>query len=106
MNPRKLKALDERNCGIARSRGKEAVVKTASPRTEKCFEAGDRGEVAPHSETQDSRSQVRRGVAQLEFVLLPGEICLPGGPRHAGSAVAGNVGGEQAVPSEATRLVA
>lgn len=75
--------------------GKKAVVKTASPRTETCFEAGDRGKVVQHTEAQDSRSQVKHGVAQLEFVLLPGEICRPGGPRVADSAAAGNGGGEQ-----------
>ena len=96
MNPRKAKALDEGNCGIARSCGEEAVVKAASPRTETCCEAADAGKLAPHSVARDSASEVKHGVVQLEFVLLPGEICLPGGPRVADSAAAGNGGGAQA----------
>ena len=55
----KVKALDEGNCGAARSRGKEAVVKPTRPRTETGYEAGDADELAPHSEVRVSASQVK-----------------------------------------------
>ena len=59
----RTKALDESNRVAARPGGKEAVVKTASPQTETCFEAGGGDELAQHNEVMDSLRQVKHGVA-------------------------------------------
>ena len=74
MRESKTQALDESNCGVARRRGKEAVVKTASPRTETCSEADGGDELAQHSEVQDSLPEVKHGVVQRRFTPLLGEI--------------------------------
>jgi hypothetical protein len=71
-------ALDEGNCGVSRRRVEEAGVKTASPRTETCSEAGDMDKLAPHNGVRDSVSQVKHGVipgrftSPLNFIVLPG----------------------------------
>jgi hypothetical protein len=93
----KVKALDKDNCVIARSRGKEAGVKSTSLRTETGYEAGDADELFPHNEVRVSASQVKLGVVLGKFTSLPGEACLVRGParkRGAGTA-RGNTGGEQ-----------
>ena len=59
MRESKNQALDKSNCGVARRRGEEAGVKTASPRTETGCEAGDTDKLAPHNGVQDSVSQVK-----------------------------------------------
>ena len=94
----KTKALDKGNCGIARSRGKEAGVKTTSLRTETGCEAGDADELAPHSEVPVSASQVKPGVVSGKFTSLPGEACGAGRrPRERpDGTVTGNRGGERA----------
>ena len=69
----RTKALDEGNCAAARPGGKEAGVKTASPRTETGCEAGDADELAPHSEVRVSASQVKPGVVPRKSHPLPGE---------------------------------
>ncbi len=96
----KPKALDESNCGAARSRGKEAGVKAASPRTETDYEAGDADELVPHNEVLVSASQVKSGVVLRKSRPLPGEACPPSGdPRESErhrSTVTGNSGGERA----------
>ena len=76
MRESKTQALDEGNCGVARRRGKEAVVKTASPRTETCREADGGDELAQHSEVQDSLPEVKHGVVQRRFTPLLGEISV------------------------------
>ena len=93
----KTKALDKGNCGIARSRGKEAGVKTTSPRTETGYEAGEADEFARQSEVPVSASQVKPGVVSGKFTPLPGETCPASGParkRGAGT-VRGDTGGER-----------
>jgi len=69
----RTKALDEGNCAAARPGGKEAGVKTTSPRTETGCEAGDADELAPHSEVRVSASQVKPGVVSRKSHPLPGE---------------------------------
>jgi len=69
----RTKALDEGNCAAARPGGKEAGVKTTSPRTETGCEAGDADELAPHSEVRVSASQVKPGVVSRKSPPLPGE---------------------------------
>ena len=81
----KTKALDKGNCGIARSRGKEAGVKATSPRTETGYEAGDADELAPQSEVPVSASQVKPGVVLGKFTSLPGEACPASRPSHGRS---------------------
>ena len=66
-------AVDKGNCGVARRRGKEAGVKTASPRTGTCSEAGDTDELAQHNEVRDSLSSVKHGVVPGRFTHLLGE---------------------------------
>jgi hypothetical protein len=66
-------ALDEGNRAAARPGGKEAGVKTTSPRTETGSEAGDADELAPHSEVRVSASQVKPGVVSRKSHPLPGE---------------------------------
>lgn len=94
----KTKALDKGNCGIARSRGKEAGVKATSPRTETGYEAGDADELARQSEVPVSASQVKPGVVLRKFTPLPGETCGAGRrPRErSGGTGTGNRGGEPA----------
>jgi hypothetical protein len=79
MRESKTQALDEGNCGVARRRGKEAVVKAASSRTGTCSEADGRDELAPHSEVRDSLSQVKHGVVQRRFTRLLGETSAGAG---------------------------
>ena len=71
----KVKALDEGNCGAARSRGKEAGVKAASPRTETGCEAGGADEFARQNEVPVSATQVKSGVVPRKSRPLPGEAC-------------------------------
>ncbi len=78
----KTKAIDKGNCGVARPRGKEAGVKTASPRTEMCYKADDRDELAQHNEVQDSLSEVKHGVVPGKFINLLGETCPASHPSH------------------------
>jgi hypothetical protein len=91
-----IKALDEGNCAAARPGGKEAGVKTTSPRTETGCEAGDADELAPHSEVRVSASQVKPGVVSRKSHPLPGETCPAGAAAGAQRAVAGNSGGQRA----------
>ena len=95
----KTKALDEGNCGAARSRGKEAGVKAASPRTETGCEAGGADEFARQNEVPVSAPQVKPGVVPRKSRPLPGETCPPSGdPRESErhrSTVASNGGGER-----------
>ena len=91
----RTKALDEGNCAAARPGGKEAGVKTTSPRTETGCEAGDADELAPHSEVRVSASQVKPGVVSRKSHPLPGETCPAGAAAGAQSAVAGNSGGQR-----------
>ena len=51
----KTKALDKSNCAVARPGGKEAGVKTTSPRTETGCEAGDADEFAPQNEVHEDQ---------------------------------------------------
>jgi hypothetical protein len=96
MQESKIQALDEGNRAVARPRGKEAGVKTASPRTEMCSEAGGPDELAPHNEVPDSRPQVKHGVVPGKFTRLLGETCPAGAAPVGQSAVAGNSGGQRA----------
>src|ERR1017187_9690804 len=73
MQESKTKALDEGNCAAARPGGKEAGVKTASPRTETCFEAGGGDELAQHNEVLDSLPKVKHGVVPGKRTRLLGE---------------------------------
>ena len=95
----KTKALDEGNCGAARSRGKEAGVKAASPRTETGCEAGGADELARQSEVPVSATQVKSGVVPRKSRPLPGETCPPcGDPRESErhrSTATGNSRGER-----------
>lgn len=70
MRESKNQALGEGNRGAARHRGKEAVAKTASPRTETCFEAVGTGKLAQHNDAQDSVPQVKHGVVPGKFIML------------------------------------
>jgi len=72
MQESKIKALDESNRAAARPGGKEAGVKTASPRTETCFEAGGGDERAQHREVLDSLPQVKHGVVPGKLTRLLG----------------------------------
>ena len=82
----KVKALDKSNCAAVRLGGKEAGVKTASPRTETCCEAGDTDKLAPHNGVRDSVSQVKHGVVPGRFTPLLGEACPTSAARRARSA--------------------
>ena len=68
-------ALDRSNCGIARSRGKEAAVKADEPTNRK---ADGTGKLAPHSKAPCSVPEVNGPVAQAEFTSLLREVCAPG----------------------------
>ena len=70
-------ALDGSNCGIARSRGKEAAVKPVSRRTEMPFQADGAGKLAQHSNAPVSAPEVNGAVAQAEFASLLREVCPP-----------------------------
>jgi len=93
----KVKALDKSNCAAVRLGGKEAGVKTTSPRTETGYEAGDADELVPHNEVRVSASQVKLGVVLRKFTSLPGETCpVSGSARKRGAdTVRGNTGGER-----------
>jgi len=84
-------ALDRGNCGIARSRGKEAAVKPVSRRTEMPYKADGAGKLAQHSNAQCSPPEVNGAVAQAEFTSLLREICSPS--PAAGSGAASSNGG-------------
>ena len=84
---RMAQALDQGNCGIARSRGKEAEVKPVRRRTEMPYQAGGADELAQHSEVRCSAPEVDDPVAQGEFTSLLREICAPGSPATAGAPV-------------------
>jgi hypothetical protein len=79
-------ALDGSNCGIARSRGKEAAVKPVSRRTEMPFQADGAGKLAQHSNARCSASEVNGAVAQAEFASLLREICSPSPAATSGAA--------------------
>jgi hypothetical protein len=49
------------------------VVKTASPRTGTCFEAGGGDELAPHNEVPDLLPQVKHGIVPGKLTHLLGE---------------------------------
>ena len=68
----RIKILDQGNCDFVRDRGKEAYVKSTSLRTETFYKAGVVGELAQHSETHDSATQVKNEVAGRKSLLLPG----------------------------------
>ena len=69
----KVKELDWGNCEIARFHGKEADVKSVSPRTEMCYQADGMDELAQHSEVRSSVSEVKHGVVRRNNTFLPGE---------------------------------
>ena len=96
MRESKHQALDEGNCGVARHRGKEAGVKTASPRTGTCCEADGADELAPHNEIPDSVPEVKRGAVQGRFTGLLREACPTGAAACARSTGGGNAAGERA----------
>jgi len=73
MQESKIQALDEGNGAVARPGREEAGVKTASPRTEMCSEAGGTDELAPHNEVPDSLPQVKHGVVPGKLTRLLGE---------------------------------
>ena len=95
MQESKQKALDQGNCGAARRRGKEAGVKTASPRTGTCYEVGVTDELAPHNEILDSMTQIEHGVVPGRFTPLLGEICPESAAALARSTGGGNVAGQR-----------
>ncbi len=94
----KIKALDKSNCTVARPGGKEAGVKTTSPRTGTGYEAGDADELVPYNEVPVSASQVKPGVVSRKFTPLPGETCPASRPsrRRSNGTVTGNRGGGSA----------
>lgn len=94
----KTEALDEGNCGIARSRGEEAGVKAAGPRTGTGYEAGDWDEWAGPHEVLLSESSVKPGVVPRKSRPLPGETCPPHG-RKAGPGGGNTVGVRTGVSS-------
>ena len=73
MQESKIQALDEGNGAVARPGREEAGVKTASPRTEMCSEAGGTDELAPHNEVPDSLPQVKHGVVPGKLTRLLAE---------------------------------
>jgi hypothetical protein len=73
MNSMKVEELDCGNCEIARFHGKEADVKSVSPRTETCYQADGMDELAQHSEVQSSVPEVKHGVVRRNNTFLPGE---------------------------------
>ena len=58
------KTLDKGNCGAARHGGKDARVKSASPRTVARYKADGADKLAPHNEVPDWLSEVKRGVVE------------------------------------------
>lgn len=95
MRESKVQALDEGNCDVARRRGEEAGVKTASPRTGTGYEAGDTDKLAPHNVLPDSVSQVKPGVVPGKCTRLLGETCPPSAAACARSTKRGNTRGER-----------
>jgi RNA-directed DNA polymerase len=95
MRESKTQALDEGNCDVARRRGEEAGVKTASPRTGTGCEAGDTDKLAPHNVVRDSVSQVKPGVVPGKCTRLLGETCPTGAAARARSTDGGNAAGER-----------
>jgi RNA-directed DNA polymerase len=93
----KTEALDESNCGAARSRGKEAGVKAASPRTETGCEAGGADEFARQNEVPVSATQVKPGVVPRKSRPLPGEACpiRSAARKRSRGTARGNTGGER-----------
>ena len=69
----KIEELDWGNCEVARFHGKEADVKSVSPRTEMCYQADGMDELAQHSEVRSSVSEVKHGVVRRNNTFLPGE---------------------------------
>lgn len=69
----KIEEQDRGNCEIARFHREEAEVKSASPRTETCYEADGVDELAPHSEIPSSEPEVKHGVVRGSNTFLPGE---------------------------------
>jgi len=80
MQESKIQALDESSGAVARPGRKEAGVKTASSRTETCFEAGGGEELAPHNEVPDSLPQVKHGVVPGKLTRLLGGDLVTGRP--------------------------
>ncbi len=93
----RTEALDEGNCGAARRRGKEAVVKAASPRTETGYEVGGADEFAPQNEVPVSAPQIKPGVVPCKPRPLPREACPPRGAarERGGRTITGNRGGKR-----------
>ena len=79
-------ALDQGNCEIARSRGKEAEVKPVSRRTEMPYKADGADELAKHSKVRCSAPEVNGAVVPGPFTSLLREICSRGSPATAGAA--------------------
>jgi hypothetical protein len=73
MNSINVEELDCGNCEIARFHGKEADVKSVSPRTETCYQADGMDELAHPSEVRSSVSEVKHGVVRRNNTFLPGE---------------------------------
>ena len=69
----KVEERDRGNCEVARLCGKEAEVKSVSPRTGTRYEADGVDELAQHSEVRSSASEVQRGVVRRSNTSLPGE---------------------------------
>lgn len=69
----KIKEPDRGNRKVARLCGKEAEVKSVSPRTGTRYEADGVDELAQHSEVRSSASEVKRGVVRRNNTPLPGE---------------------------------
>lgn len=69
----KIEERDRGNREVARRRGKEAEVKSVSPRTETRYKADGVDELAQHSEVPGSMPEVKRGVVRRNNTSLPGE---------------------------------
>ena len=69
----KVEEQDRGNCEIARFHGKEADVKSVSPRTGTRYKADGVDELAQHSEVLSSTPEVKRGVVRRNNTSLPGE---------------------------------
>jgi len=69
----KVEEQDRGNRKVARLCGKEAEVKSVSPRTETRYKADGVDELAPHSEVPSSAPEVKRGVVRRNNTSLPGE---------------------------------
>ena len=72
----KVEERDRGNRKAVRRCGKEAEVKSVSPRTGTRYKADGVDELAQHSEVGSSASEVKRGVVRRSNMSLPGEASL------------------------------